>query len=404
MMTKSKTNFAHLLKCLGIRSQDLCDAIGVHKTMVSRWCNGKQTMLRTNQYVQHTCEYLLNYDTHLKQPILPGLLKEYYHQDDLLSEAYYSLFLIWLEKAGTIMSTSFIENQNLSQLALTKGNYPNRRKQEAPIDESLFKFLKTSTLYGVAGVQDGLLYFVDMIKSQETPCHFIFVCLEGLDIFTGDSKFNEQLLKDMTIAFKKGHTLDVVLGTNYEASDLSLCAGPWMEAYLLGYINLYCFDNPINPGEVKALMAIKNLMAIKVTLEEKKAQEKICSTLSFDNPSLDAIWQECESFRNQATPNIYANVFKKSPDFIKKIQPQPDKRHFQLARLPYFCVDSKINLQKDFSLNEEESHQVYREFPQFFINPNFYHEKTPIHHIFCEDDIEEALVKNDMSVHRSPLF
>ena len=51
-MREPKTNFAMLLRLLGARPCDVCEAVGADKSLVSRWCNGKQKLMPGHGWVE----------------------------------------------------------------------------------------------------------------------------------------------------------------------------------------------------------------------------------------------------------------------------------------------------------------------------------------------------------------
>ena len=72
-MPEPKTNFAMLLRLLGARPRDVCEAVGADKSLVSRWTNGKQKLMPGHDWVGKVADYLLMLDERLKEPVLLDL-------------------------------------------------------------------------------------------------------------------------------------------------------------------------------------------------------------------------------------------------------------------------------------------------------------------------------------------
>lgn len=394
-MAESKTNFALLLKLLGIRSRDLCDAVGVHKTLVSRWCNGRQKMISGNRYVQGIADYLLAFDARLKEPVLPEILAAYY-PDEILKdpELYKPMLLKWLENVGWREAVLQTEERGLAENVLgritnirnTDSPYPNTKDIDPPF--------KNTIAYDVTGVQGSALHFIDIAMEQSQPCHLLFVCPEGLEMYTRDERFSVLLMDRLMIMFEAGHTLDVVLRTDYRMTDVSLFSGRWLVAHLLGYIKSYYFDDFLKSYENKMLVVIKNRVAMKVTDLADETERRVYTAIYYDDTSIEQIWQECESFRRQAKQRFLYNLFENPQGFLANTHPKPDKSQYQFARLPHFCIVKEKRFQEDFALTEKEMSKLYHDFSPFLSYPEFFNESTPIRHVFCENDIEEVLLKN----------
>lgn len=63
------------------------------------------------------------------------------------------------------------------------------------------------------------------------------------------------------------------------------------------------------------------------------------------------------------------------------------------ARLPYFCVTDILPVEYGFQLSFEERTYIESEFRPLLITPHFFEPDAPVRHIFCETDIEDALLK-----------
>ena len=65
-MRKKLTLFAMLLRLLGARPRDVCEAVSADKSLVSRWCNGKQKLMPGHGWVEKVADYLLMLDGRLR--------------------------------------------------------------------------------------------------------------------------------------------------------------------------------------------------------------------------------------------------------------------------------------------------------------------------------------------------
>lgn len=395
-MAQPKTNFALLLGLLGARASDVVKEVGVDKSLVSRWMNGKQKLMPGHGWIDKVADYMLALDGRLRDPVIPHVLSAYYPAKALGSaQACRAALLNWLATVGHQSAQHQPDRAGLAGLILEKAA---RLAAPAPAPEP-FQLLtpppmKNAVVYGVEGVQGSALQFIDLILEQKQPQDILYACPEGLDMYTRDEKFGAALMDGMMEMFAAGHRLHVVLRTDYKMTDVSAFSGRWLVAHLLGYVQSHYFDEFHKTYKDKMMAVLKGKMAMKVTGSAKGGNGGVYTSIHFDAATVGAVWNEIESYRSRSKQRFHYRLFEQPDGFLCGVSPLPDRAHYQFARLPHFCVAGRDVFQNSFLLTGEEMALLEREFSPLLIPPEYYEPETPLRHIYCEDDIEAALLKS----------
>ncbi|MDL2258173.1 hypothetical protein LJC42_03310 [Eubacteriales bacterium OttesenSCG-928-K08] len=387
-MAQPMTNFALLLGLLGARARDVVAEVGADKSLVSRWCNGKQKLMPGHGWVDKVADYLLALDDRLKMPVIPGVLAAYYPNEALRSRARQRAALLdWLCTVGHLPPQQQAD-AGLAGLVLEKAApFSAPPREEPPVAPPP---LKGVVVQGVAGVQGGALQFIELICEQPEPQDVWYVCPEGLEMYTRDEKFAQPFMQALMGMFEAGHTLNVVLRTDYKMTDVSAFSGPWLVAHLLGYVKSHYFDDFHHSYKDKMLAVVEGKMAMRVVDDGKEGG--IRTAIHFDTRAVAAVWKEIESYRSRSRQRFHYELFEHPDGFLRGIEPLPDRVHYRFSRVPQFVLPNCAqNLAEYFSLTCEESARVLQEFGPLMAGPDYF--DAPVHHIFCADDIDDTLLK-----------
>ena len=390
-MSKPKTNFAWILNLLGARPRDLCEAVGADKSLVSRWYNGKQKLMPNHAWIDPVADYLLQLDDKLKSPIIPSILSTYYPSDDLSSrQSIRDLLLRWLAQTGHKPADSPPELTGVA--GLIKDKIDKLEKVEISVAQELQEYASKNTVtYGIKGVQATALQLIELITNDPESQELLFVCPEGLDMLTRDRKFHPTYLNALVEMFAAGNTLTTVLRTDFRLTDIFEFSGPWLVAHLKGSIHSYYYDDYNNFSKVKMLAVVPGVMAAKVSEADNG---EIYTSIQFDKNTVNEIYELALSYKERSEQRFHYNLFEHSDSYLRGIYPFPEKLHYRIVRFPHLGIASVDILKSDFSLSDEEIDTLENDYPALILGPDYYHPETSVRHLFCENDIEEALLKN----------
>ncbi len=403
-MPEPKTNFAMLLRLLGARPRDVCEAVGADKSLVSRWTNGKQKLMPGHDWVGKVADYLLMLDERLKEPVLLDVLSAYYPDDALETPALRREALIgWLATVGHLPARHLAGKNGLADLVMAKAAQLAASKEAfrsasspalAPEKPHQPLLMKNAVVYGKEGVQGSALQFIELIMQQTEPQDILFACPEGLDMYTRDEKFGTVLMDRMMEMFAAGHTLSVVLRTDYKVTDISAFSGRWLVAHLLGYIRSYYFDEFHKSYDDKMMAAVEGRIAMKVTGSKQGDDDGMRTAIYFDEPTVAEVWEECSDYRKRSKQRFRYHLFEQPDAYLRGVAPLPDRAHYRFVRLPHFGLAGMDRTQEDFGLSSEERKRLLEDFGPLFVPVAFFEPQTPVRHLYCENDIEDALLKS----------
>ena len=390
-MPEPKTNFAYVLTLLDVRPRDMVVALDADKSVVSRWWNGKQKLMPGHGWVDKVADYLIGKDSRLKASILPNILRAYYPAENMKTAgSRRTLLMRWLHEYGWRPAQHKDGRMGLKGLMLEqaeKFSPPPLEREIAPAPPPQDNIV----VYGVEGVQGSTLQFLDLVTQQSDPCEILFACPEGLEMLTRDKRFLPHFIDTLMKLFAAGHSMSVVIRTDYRVSDIAEFSGPWLVAHLLGYIHSYYYDDFISFAKEKLLAVVPGKIAGRANETD---EGKLYASIHFDKKTIDSIHAEIESYQEKSTQRFHYSWFEQPDGFLRGVVPASDRPHYLFSRLPHFCVAHEDTFQESFSLDENEMGVLQTNFSPLLSHPGFFAADTVVRHIFCENDIEDALLKN----------
>lgn len=390
-MAQPKTNFAMLLGLLGARPRDLVEETGADKSLVSRWTNGKQKLMPGHGWIDKVAGYILSLDARLKEPVVPDVLAAYYPGEALDGETKLRAALLdWLATVGHQPARHQPERAGLAGLIMEKAAQLSAPEPEPTLTQAPPP-MKNAVVYGIKGVQGSALQFLEMVTELKEPQEMIFACPEGLEMLTRDKHFIPHFFEVLMRMFAAGHTFSVVVRTDYRVSDIAAFSGPWLVAHLLGYIRSYYYDDFVNSSKDKMLAAVSGKFSGRVS---ETGEGEIYTTIQFDAETVEKTYAEIKRYQAKSKQRFHYHLFGQPDAFLRGCRPLPDRAHYQFARLPYFCVADKSVVQSSLQLTDDEMSLLEKDFAPLLTSPGYFEPDTPLRHIFCEDDIEDALLKN----------
>ncbi len=393
-MKRSETNFAYLMDLLGIKPAALCDAVGADKTLVSRWRTGARKLMPGHHWAGKIADYFVQVDEASGRPVLHEVLAAYYPGEEPGGAGEKSRLLAhWLTTAGQREAEYQRRREGLLRRLMEQVERwaaPPKPPEEVPAPPHPLP--ANTVVYGVAGVQGSALQFIELVQQQPTPQELWYVCPEGLDMYTRDERFGTALMNRLMELFSAGHTLNVVLRTDYKMTDISSFSGRWLVAHLLGYVKSYYFDEFHKTYEDKMMAVLPGKMAMKVS--DSATDGGIYTAIHFDSGTVGAVEQAVESYRSRSRQRFHYHLFEQPDGFLRGASPLADRVHYQFARLPHFCLAGREETERGFALSGAEAQLLWREFGPLGVPASFYEEQTTVRQLYCEDDIEAALLKS----------
>ena len=394
-MKEGVTNFSYLMELLDMKTADLCEAIGADKTLISRWRSGGRRLMPGHHWAKKIAAYFLQTEAERKYPVLRQVLEVYYPgEKPNTPEKLEALLIHWLTTAGQ-QEAAYRQRREGVFAALTHKMRQLARPEPLPEAEPepppRLPRLKNAVVYGVEGVQGSTLQFLEMVTGQPEPRELLFACPEGLDMLTRDKRFLPRFTRALMALFEAGHRMSVVIRTDYRISDIAAFSGPWLVAHLLGYIQSYYYDDFVNGSKEKMLAVVPGIMAGRVSETESG---KIYTAIRFDEKTVEATYTDIKALHAKSKQRFHYRLFEQPDGFLRSALPLADKAHYQFALLPHFCTAEKETLKSGFQLSAEEMSLFTREFSPLLTSPGFFEPGAIVRHLFCEDAIEDALLKS----------
>ena len=375
------TNFAFLMDLLEISAKEFSKT-GFDHTLVSRWRAGKRRLMPGRRQAAITAKLFMETDAKREFPVLEKLVQIWYPTQPYGMEA---------------------EKQELLEMFLTeKGQTePDYRKKREVRLECLRNYSEAAPAapQGIEAVRLGLLDFLDLIGGLPEPTQISFVFTEGLAIYLDDSDFGRMITKKLMELFEAGHRMLSVMRSDSAMRDAWYFQKIKLYAHLKGYITTQYYDEYEQQGSEKILGTAGDKLAIKVTRQRLTETNDTRMNIYNDAKKAAEIGAGIKKYISRSRPLAYYGFFDKPDGWLNNISIQKDKPGYLFARMPHFSLATPEELAKYFALTNDEAALVMREFRPIALEPCFFNEDVPVRHVFCETDIEDALMKKRHQSH-----
>jgi hypothetical protein len=245
-------------------------------------------------------------------------------------------------------------------------------------------------VYSIKGVQAAVFTFLDHWARLPRPAEVVFACPDGIEMLTKDPAFAEPFMDRLTQILEKGHRASVILRSDFKISDVSMFSGRWLVAHLLGYIKSYYYNDFGVLSKDKIITAAEGLMAMQAV---GGTGDKIYTTIHFDAPTVDRIYNQIKDYQSKSKQRFHYQLFEQPDGFLRSVIPASDTPGYLFSRLPDLCLLPHNLLTEYFTLTEEQKTYVLENFPPLFTDPSGFDDDVIIRHAFCENEIEETLLK-----------
>lgn len=367
-MRNMRTNFALLMELTHITPKDISQGLGADLSLISRWRNGSRRLTERTPWRRRLTEYFFqvreNEVTALMTHLFPIGLSQGLTARQLLERWLGEEEELWEEQAGLLLSwdekrTSGSKRKYLPDITSVSG------------DNAVRKLLKD---------------FLDYVLTQPGPGQIIFYCSDGLDLFSKNESYNGLLLEKLRSILKRGKCLQMVLRTNYRASDVALVCGPWLYEHLTGRIQSFYYDDFRLLAHGRILFGLRGSLMVQICVEDGTKKAVIHQTP--EAVSKDEEYFDC--CLEHAQQRFCYDFFHHPMDFLRGTAPSRDTTVYLLERFPDIGINFE-GLSQCLCLSLDETALLREQFWPLTFTPQEQSRHARTFHIFCGDMIDEAL-------------
>jgi hypothetical protein len=351
---------------------------GFDHTLISRWRTGKRRLMPGRRQVGILAVMLCEIDKKQEFSILERLMNTWYPAAPCRDEAEkQELLERFLTEKGQIVP----EYQRIREARL---GYLRNYEEEVPFAPR-----------GIEAVRLGLLDFLDLIGASPESRQIYLVITEGLSKYFDDKDFSILFMKKLMKLFEAGYRLKIAARGDRAMSDA------WdfhrihlrLSAHLQGYIRTQLYDDFRQQGDDKILGMAGKKFAFRVTRENMWDFDNTYINIYRDHPSVAEVAVQIREYFSRARPVVHYGFFDDPNGWLSNITIYKEHPCYLFTRLPHFGIAPQEELAGSLALTEEERLFLLRVAYPLTLDPAYFNESTMIRHIFCETDIENALLK-----------
>lgn len=369
------TNFAFVMDILKIPSKKFLE-FGFDKSLVSRWRRGKLRLMPNRHIVHSISKLFWEVDAKSYNPVLQKILNVWYPAEQCNTEIEKNDLLERFLTEKEQMETEY-EERRMARL----GKLPSDAKEPYIISK------------GIESAKLRLLDFLDLIIASPNSTSIISAYPQGRGALALDMKFNTKVLDRYEKIFKKGHKMDFIIRSDDAISNFSYSYNKWLLNILNGQVRQRYFDD-FNAYNTDVFLAVvNNAIAIELIEEQPGDLDSIISAIYVDDGHIADISNRIQIYSEHSKKREYLGFFDNSDSYLKYVHISPDSPCYIFNRLPHFGILQEDDFAKAFSLSETEKQLLNQELKPMLLNPEFFWDYAAVRHIFCESDIENALLK-----------
>jgi len=378
-----KTNFALLLELSGMGGPAFSKEAGVSRSQLAMWRSGSRKFTQDGKWAMHVAQVFLSHDAMQPIPFISFLLANVFPLGILQGQELQKQLAVWIAADGQDAPESAAQRM---ELYLKCTSYLLGKEAAAPTAEKTDRGMAAQVVHGYHETQQTIANTLDYLATVNTPVQFTFVCPEGIDIITKDGGFGEMVLKKLMNALRMGHTLNVVLRTDFKMSEVSAFAGPWLVAHLLGSVKSWYYDDFRRIETERIIMSVPGVCAIIVTGDDYR-----CETFT-DEETMKRADKQCRAYVKRSAQRFRYHLFEDPGGLLQGVKPLAGEDCYLFQRLPHLSIGGQSLLAK-LNLEENEQRKVLDEFDIVFLPPAAFDKESNVYHTLCMDDIENALDK-----------
>ena len=375
------TNFAFLMDLLKISAKNFL-SLGFDHTLVSRWRTGKRRIMPGRSQAAAIARIFRDADALREHPVIDRLLEIQYPTQPCAADD---------EKQALL-------ERFLTEKGQTDADYQKKREVRLGCLQN-HTGISAAAPRGIDAVRLGLLDFLDLIGELPQPQEFSFVFTEGLSIYLDDASFGNLFITKLMKLFEAGHRMCSIMRSDSTVSDSWYFHKIKLYAHLEGYIGTLYYNDFMQQGSEKILCVAGDKLALTVSREVLWDVNDTCISIYYDTKSAKEVSERIEEYRSRAHMLAHYEYFDRPNGWFAGIDILRDQPSYLFSRLPHFGISAPDDFAESFALSHDEMETIWREFYPLALDIRFFDEGTPIRHVFCESDIEDALMKQRHQSH-----
>jgi len=147
------------------------------------------------------------------------------------------------------------------------------------------------------------------------------------------------------------------------------------------------------------LLIAGDKIAFKVTRDATWDFDNTYISIFNDRQSVAEIGERIQEYFGHARTPEHDDLFENPDGWLSDVRIRQDRPCYQSTRLPHFGIAPLDDLANTFALTGDDLALLQREFLPLTLDPTYFNEDVPVRHIFCETDIENALLKKRHQAH-----
>ncbi|MDR0530508.1 MAG: hypothetical protein LBG83_00355 [Oscillospiraceae bacterium] len=379
-------NFDFLVDFLRIPSSAF-EAAGVMRSTLSLWRNGKRRFIPGHPPLEKAMDVILQAEDGAQIPLLPKILQLWYP----------------FEPCETQAETRAL----LARFLCEKNTGQNQMKQKICGAHEEVRSTEGAFFYprGLQAMHMAILELSEAILTLPQP-QIIRVCVPRCPELLSTS---EAFVRAMTFHYRSfvqaGHRAQLTLCAARNSVNSLYWYPPCLYFGLQGTLDVQYFWR----GEFAETDRI-----LMITVGDQWACEVV--QLCFEKPcyletrihrgadQIQAIREHMQSYQRIAKPLGIPHIWEANSEQLKHVRVLPDQSFYLFQSIPMFGVLPPERFEQTLTLTDAEKERVRQELAPLLLTPRFWDKETTVRHVFCKEDIEDALAQQRRQVFELSAF
>ena len=385
-----------LLDLLRIMPREIAERIGTDTTLISRWRTGNRRLIAGRSWVRKVAAYFVERDDQLDEPVIAKIMAALYPGKPCDTSE---------QRVACVMQ--FLLNPGQQEIEYLRRRY----ELLSPVMPGVFVAPKSADYFdehagesssGKQKMMAAVMEFMGIIAQSRTgPVRMIVIAPDGLNPLTKLSpNFTVKLLKRLMDLFTAGHTLALCVGPDYKPRGSEQFLARFEAMHLGGYVEThYCNDfKKQDPQQPTMVLSAKHDICISISVPDgniERAQILTVKSTATASKTYAMAAKLCDRM-----PEHHRRHLLQSPgDFISDIkEPLSLAQHaYMLSELPVCCVFSCDEMASLYCMSDIERDLIATRLWPMGLDPTRF-EGGRVHHVFCQDEIERALIMNEIEL------
>ncbi|MDR1821911.1 MAG: hypothetical protein LBQ91_05695 [Oscillospiraceae bacterium] len=375
---KALSNFGVIMDLLQIKASDI-DSLGFDRTLVSRWRSGKRRIMPGRRFLQGLAALIWEFDGKLgEQSRLPAFLRLCFPAEPCETHEEQNALLFRLLTDVHQMEPESLERRKEKLARLFDREKP---EYDDPTDAG-------NKAYG----QRRLLAFMDKALEQAEP-EEIYIAHFGRLAMFDDEEFSRKLEMKFRELSDAGHVITQLVANGKASSYQKRYFTKLLPYYISGHCRRFYGKADGMTGENRLIGVIRGKCAVELYAESAAGGHTTRSELFYDEAEISRRYEQLQELLSTAEPMLHMDIARNPASFLGDAELRLDKPCYLFVRMPFWRIRSLERFAEVFMLKPEEIELLRSRFGVLVQNTAIVNATYPVRLIFCEDDIEDALLK-----------